>query len=50
VIAGKAASEGRPTVQIHQLKREVETLAQIIDETILELLRKAAEVEARSEG
>jgi len=48
--AMQAAAEGRPTVQIQHLRGEVETLAKIIDETILELIRKVAEVEAKSEG
>jgi hypothetical protein len=48
--ATQATTEGRPTVQIQHLRGEVETLAKIIDETILELLQKTAEVEAKSEG
>jgi hypothetical protein len=48
--ATQAAAEGRPTVQIRHLHGEVETLAKIIDETVLDLLQKTAEVEAKSEG
>jgi hypothetical protein len=50
LTAEQAARSGWPTVQILHLQGEVETLAKIIDETILELIRKAAEVEANSEG
>jgi hypothetical protein len=49
-VAAQAATETRPTVQILHLKGEVETLANIIDETILELIHKVAEVEANSLG
>lgn len=49
-VAAQAATETRPTVQILHLKGEVETLAKIIDETILELIHKVAEVEANSLG
>ena len=49
-VAGQAAAEKRPTVQILHLKGEVETMAQLIDETLLELIHKVAEVEANSLG
>jgi hypothetical protein len=49
-VAAQAADEARPAVQILHLKGEVETLAKIIDETILELIHKVAEVEAKSLG
>ena len=50
VMAAQAATEARPAVQILHLKGEVETLAKIIDETILELIHKVAEVEVSSLG
>jgi hypothetical protein len=48
-IAEQAAADAHPTVQILFLKAEVETLARI-DETVLELVHKIAEVEAKSLG
>jgi len=49
-IAAQARAEGRPTVQILHMKGEIETLAKIIDDTVLDMLPKIAEVEAKSLG
>jgi hypothetical protein len=45
-----AIEEGHPYVQIAHLRGEIGTLSQIVGETVFELIRKAAEVEANSQG
>lgn len=45
-----AVIEQRPSVQIDYLRGEIKTLNQIVGDTVLELIRKAAEVEAKSKG
>jgi len=45
-----AVIEGRPSVQVEFLRRELLALTQLIGETVFDLVRKAAEVEAKSRG
>ncbi len=45
-----AVIEGRPNVRVEFLRGEVQTLTQIIGETVFELVQKSAEVEAKSKG
>ena len=45
-----AKRQDRPTVQLSHLLGEVETLQKIITETVVDMIRKAAEVEAGSRG
>jgi hypothetical protein len=45
-----AVIEGRPSVQVAFLHREVQALTQIVGETVFDLVQKSAEVEAKSKG
>lgn len=45
-----AVIEGRPSDQVESLRGEIQTLTQFVGETVFELVRKSAEVEAKSKG
>ena len=46
----RAAEQGRIAPQIRSLRKDIDALANIVGETIVDLIRRSAEIEAKSQG